>query len=242
MNPFNTYCFVQDVLTRLSENVANSGNQYLNQLTAIANNIMSFDEHQQSSGNQYTDDLKKIAASITELDTNSQTSLADILKGLEKDGINTNDVLSRIVTIATNIKNLDDNNKGSLDKLSENILKSIGSSETSFKDALAAMTVKLGSNGDQVVDYMEHIVDNLKLIDQNNHAFLDTIGTNIQQGGINSREELQKIGTNIKDSTASLDSVVTNLQSLKDASKTSMDGLSSGLMASLASLSGDNKV
>ena len=50
----------KDVLTRLSQNVAASGSQYLNQLKAIADNIMSFDEHQQSSGNQYGDDLKKL--------------------------------------------------------------------------------------------------------------------------------------------------------------------------------------
>ena len=73
---------------------------------------------------------------------------------------------------------------------------------------------------------MDHIEENLKLINQNNKDSLVTIGTNIQQGGVNAKEELKKIVDNIKDSTASLNSVVTNLQSLKDASTRSLDGLS----------------
>ena len=66
---------------------------------------------------------------------------------------------------------------------------------------------------------MEHIEENLKFINQNNKDSLVTIGTKIQQGRVNAKEELKKILDNIKDSTASL-------QSLMDASTQSLDGLS----------------
>jgi hypothetical protein len=237
-----TNIFFQDALQTLSENVANSGNQYLNKLESIADNIMTFDEHQTNNGNQYALDIKKISESISEFDTNSQSSLADIIQGLEKEGLNTNDFLTSLSTIASNIRSIDTNNKDSLDSISDNIIKSISDAEGSNKAALTAMASQLGSTGDGVLDYLEHLVDNLKLLDQHSLASLNTIGTNIQQGAVNSREELQKIVTNIKDSTGSVDNVVLNLLALKDGSMKSQDDLRASLIASLSDLSGFNKV
>jgi hypothetical protein len=183
-----------------------------------------------------------MSSNIKLLDEHSYATLTNIAKNMETEGLSEQAVLSNILTIANNIKNMDMNNKDSLDAIKTIIQTSVESASTDNKDSLVDIATRVGGAGTGFLSTLKLIADNVQQMDQNSLASLTTISKNIETNGINSNDAATKIADNIKDNSLNIDKVVTELKSIDDNSKQSVASLQSGLMSSLGTMEGSNKV
>ena len=221
--------------TSLVNTVSNLGNSNKDELVKISQSL-------QSAGDGYLTSLKEMSSNIKLLDEHSYATLTNIAKNMETEGLSEQAVLSNILTIANNIKNMDMNNKDSLDAIKTIIQTSVESASTDNKDSLVDIATRVGGAGTGFLSTLKLIADNVQQMDQNSLASLTTISKNIETNGINSNDAATKIADNIKDNSLNIDKVVTELKSIDDNSKQSVASLQSGLMSSLGTMEGSNKV
>merc|ERR1719495_1662813 len=136
---------------------------------------------------------------------------------------------------------MDINNKDSLDSIRNILETSISSASINNKDSLLEIATKVDGAGDGFLNHLKQIADNLQLLDQNNHDSLDTIGKNIEQNGITNKDTADKMSAAIKDSSLSLEKVVSGLKSIEEGGKQSMGDFDISLRNSLVELEGSNK-
>jgi hypothetical protein len=231
----NTEHFMDSFKTSLVNSVTSLGTNNKDVLVTIAQNM-------QNAGDSLASNLKSVITNLKLLDEHSYKSLTDIAKNMETEGLSEQAVLSNILTIANNIKNMDMNNKDSLDSIKTIIQNAATSASTANKDALVDIATKVGGAGDGFLNNLKLIADNVQLLDQHTLASLGSISTNFETNGIDSKASAQWIGEQIEAASMNLDKVVDNLNSIDDNSKQSLASLNAGLMSSIGVLEGSNKV